>query len=224
MPTKIIKNSGRFKKGQKAWNFGKKATTEAKYNMSKARIGRKFAPLSEEHRRKISEAQKGKALSAECRKKIGDANRNPSLETRKKMSTAKKGNKASAETKLKMSIIRKGRKHTEETRKKMSGSNCHLWRGGVTPLHLRVRGCFEYRQWRSDVFTRDLFACQVCGDNKGGNLNAHHIVPLAVLFQKYEITSYDKAIKCEEIWNVNNGVTLCENCHIDIHLTKEGLS
>lgn len=52
--------------------------------------------LSEETRKKISEANKGnkkclgRVLSEETKRKIGDANRNPSAETRKKMSESQK--------------------------------------------------------------------------------------------------------------------------------------
>ena len=104
-----------------------------------------------------------------------------------------------------------------EVRKKLSGENNHSWKGGITPFYLQIRGCFEYRQWRSDVFTRDNFTCQICGDDRGGNLQAHHKISFSDILNKYEITTYDEAINCEALWNINNGVTLCEKCHIDIH-------
>ena len=97
------------------------------------------------------------------------------------------------------------------------GEKNPMWKGGVTPLYLLIRKCFEYRQWRSDVFTRDNFTCQICGDDRGGNLQAHHKISFSDILNKYEITTYDEAINCEALWNINNGVTLCEKCHIDIH-------
>ena len=99
----------------------------------------------------------------------------------------------------------------------MFGKKNPNWKGGVNRLYLQIRKCFEYRQWRSDVFTRDNFICQICGDDKGGNLVAHHIKPFIEILQKYEITTLEDAIKCEELWNINNGITLCENCHKKIH-------
>lgn len=60
----------------------------------------------------------------------------------------------------------------------------------------------EYREWRKSVFKRDDYTCQHCGE-KGGKLNAHHI---------------KKWSECvEERFSVNNGITLCEECHKDIH-------
>lgn len=61
----------------------------------------------------------------------------------------------------------------------------------------------EYVQWRHLVYERDDYTCVVCGDNMGGNLNAHHL------------NSYHwcKSLRTE----VSNGVTLCDDCHLDFH-------
>lgn len=60
----------------------------------------------------------------------------------------------------------------------------------------------EYYKWRKSVFERDNYTCQVCGQ-VGGSLNAHHIE----LFSK----NIEKRI------DINNGITLCINCHKKIH-------
>ena len=66
----------------------------------------------------------------------------------------------------------------------------------------RDRSSVEYMRWRRDVFVRDGFQCQIC--NKiGGMLNAHHIKP----FSKYKELRFD----------VDNGITVCVECHKDIH-------
>lgn len=115
----------------------------------------------------------------------------------------------------------KGWHHTKKAKKRIGltqkgEKNCS-WKGGITSLYLRIRRCFEYRQWRSDVFTRDNFTCQDCGDNKGGNLKAHHRKSFSSILQYYEITTIEEAINCEELWNINNGITLCEDCHKKLH-------
>lgn len=94
-----------------------------------------------------------------------------------------------------------------------AGDKSHFWRGGITPLVIQIRRCFEYRQWRSDVFTRDKFTCIWCGDKRGGNLNADHIKPFALIIKENNIKNLFQAEKCAELWNINNGRTLCENCH-----------
>jgi len=60
-----------------------------------------------------------------------------------------------------------------------------------------------YEEWRIQVYQRDEFTCQKCGDNRGGNLNAHHI----------EAYADNPSLRIE----LNNGVTLCEKCHKDYH-------
>ena len=63
----------------------------------------------------------------------------------------------------------------------------------------------EYNAWRTSVFMRDNFTCQICGQ-VGGTLNAHHIKPYA----KYPDDRLD----------VDNGVTLCKACHKNVHRKK----
>jgi len=179
---------------------GYKHSEEARKNMSKARIGNKSRlgiPNSEETKQKISEFNKG--------------------------NTYCKGYKRTEETKKKISKALKGKnnpiygKHlSEETRMKIRetkiGVKNYNWKGGTTSLQKIVRMNFKYRQWRSDVFTRDNFTCQRCGQIRK-TLNAHHIKLLASILQKYKITTLEEALECEELWNINNGITLCEECH-----------
>lgn len=120
--------------------------------------------------------------------------------------------------------------HTEETIEKMrlrkigkrnpmwgkKGKENPNWKGGVTLISFKVRNSFKYRLWRSDVFTRDNFTCQNCG-RRGGKLEAHHVESLALILELNDVKSFRQAMECEELWNVNNGVTLCKECH---NLTK----
>jgi hypothetical protein len=136
------------------------------------------------------------------------------------------GKKASKETRLKLSKVHKGKKlWTEEQKKqiseRMKGENNPQWKGGITSLAKQINKNYKYRQWRDDVFTRDNFTCQMCG-KKGGKLNAHHIKSFSSILQYYEITTLEEALECDELWNINNGITLCEKCHIKIH--KKGTS
>lgn len=69
----------------------------------------------------------------------------------------------------------------------------------------RKRASTAYVNWRQSVFERDNYTCQHCG-KRGGTLNAHHIKPYA----KYKELRTD----------VDNGITLCEECHRKIHRKK----
>ncbi len=83
---------------------------------------------------------------------------------------------------------------------------------GYTKLVDTLRHCSLYRQWRETVFKRDDYSCQECG-NRGGTLNADHITPFASILFAHDIKSFDDARKCKELWNLDNGRTLCRKCH-----------
>jgi hypothetical protein len=81
--------------------------------------------LSEERRRKLSEARKGIRLSDETRRKISEAQKGRigkphSEEARRKMSVTRKGRSPSEEARQRMSNAQKGKRYTEEDRHKMS--------------------------------------------------------------------------------------------------------
>jgi len=117
----------------------------------------------------------------------------------------------------------KGKKHSLSTIKRMSnaqlGEKNHNWKGGLTPLRVKIWHTYKYRQWRSDVFTRDEHTCQLCGTKSGkGNtvfLQAdHYPKAFSEILLEYEIISVEHALVCEELWNINNGRTLCRGCHL----------
>lgn len=83
-----------------------------------------------------------------------------------------------------------------------SGSEHWNWKGGITSENRRDRNCTQYKMWRKDVFERDKFTCQICG-RVGGELEAHHI----------EHFSENKNLR----FDVDNGVTLCKECHRLLH-------
>ena len=56
----------------------------------------------------------------------------------------------------------------------------------------------ELSIWRKDVFKRDNFTCQKCGE-KSGKIEAHHIKS----WSEYPDLRFD----------VGNGLTLCQCCH-----------
>lgn len=169
---------------------------------------------TEEHNRKIGESNKGRVVTEKTKRRISESLEGQiiSKETREKISKALKGRILSEEIRQK----RRG-KNNFFYGKRYCGINNGNWKGGVTSLINLIRSSFKYRQWRDDVFTRDNWTCQNCGDNKGSNLNAHHIKSLTSILQYYEITTYKEALKCKGLWNINNGITFCEDCHKIIH-------
>lgn len=92
----------------------------------------------------------------------------------------------------------KGRRLSPEHRAKLSGKNANNWQGGVTPENERLRKTIDYALWRTAVFLRDDYTCQMC-HTRGGSLHADHIKPFA-FFPELRLA-------------IDNGRTLCESCH-----------
>lgn len=91
------------------------------------------------------------------------------------------------------------------------------WRGGRTKIAELIRKSEEYKKWRLKVYLRDNFTCQSC--RKRGNIEVHHIKELVKIIMENNIKNFNDAIICKELWDLNNGVTLCKDCH---NLTKNG--
>lgn len=93
----------------------------------------------------------------------------------------------------------KNRKYPERSKE-----NSHFWRGGLTTENEKMRHSAEYRNWQKDVFKRDNFSCQKCNKTiKETILHAHHI-------EKF-------SQNIEKRYDVNNGLTLCIDCHGELH-------
>ena len=101
----------------------------------------------------------------------------------------------------------------DENRKRIVGERMKATKGIAKP-HLRKQieglskreqrhreiGRVEYKEWRKAVYERDDYTCQICGKRGDGiYLNADHIKPLYT--------------NPELIYDVNNGRTLCVECH-----------
>lgn len=109
--------------------------------------------------------------------------------------------------------------------KNSRGKNNPHWKGGITPEALRIRVSNKYNKWRQDVFIRDNFTCQKCGDNTGGNLQVHHKKPFSKLIEEVKkylplLPIYEAAMTYTPLWNLDNGITLCEKCHSKINTRK----
>ena len=159
--------------------------------------------MTAEMREKISQKLKGFKRSPETIAKMRIAQKlnksHVSKETGDKIRQAKLGKKPSKETRRKMGLARIREKNSQ-------------WKGGITPLYLQIRHNFKSRQWVSDCFFRDDFTCQDCGV-RGGKLHCHHLKLFSQIIKEYNIKSLDEALACDELWNINNGITLCKKCH-----------
>lgn len=147
--------------------------------------------MSEEQRSKLSQIK----LSKPVRYWLG---KKRAIETIKKVAEKLKGNHNSAVTEF-----RKGDsppRHQEDCKcfrcEKKIGKRNHRWKGGVE----RPRDEIRIKLWRTDVFSRDKYLCQMPDCDKTiHDIEAHHIKR----FRDFEELRYE----------VSNGITLCKRCH-----------
>ena len=78
-------------------------------------------------------------------------------------------------------------------------------------MSLLIRKTKEYLDWKAQIFVRDDRKCTICDSTK--SIEADHIVPFSTLLKDNDIKSVEDAIACEELWDVDNGRTLCHECH-----------
>lgn len=75
------------------------------------------------------------------------------------------------------------------------------WQGGIDK-HREEINSKKYKNWRKEVFERDNYTCQICGQI-GHELHSHHIKT----WKNYPKQRY----------HIQNGLTLCRKCHNKIH-------
>ena len=181
----------------------------------------KIGVYTEKTLKRMSDVKKGISPSRETLKNMSIAHQGQiawskgkhlTKKHKKNLSKSHKGKITWNKGKTKIYSVETLEKMRNNMKGKYLGENHWNWKGGITPLTKLIRNSFKYRQWRSDVFTRDDFICQECGQ-ASGKLNAHHLKSFSSIIQKYEITTLEEALECAELWNINNGITYCKKCH-----------
>lgn len=190
--------------GQEPWNKDKKMPEGTGDKISAKLKNKPKPPRTAEHCENISKSKTGKNNPMFDKKHTPDA--------LNKMHNAQLGNTKNLGHHLPL----KSRKKMSEDRK---GDKSNTWKGGITPVRRMIRESFEYREWIKKVFERDDFTCQECGA-RGTYLHAHHIKQFSQILEENNITTLEEARNCEELWDVNNGITFCKKCHRKKHFKE----
>lgn len=114
----------------------------------------------------------------------------------------------------------KGKNHNEDAKNKMrvknAGKSNPNWKGGITGLITQIRNTAQYKEWRLKIYYDSKFTCSKCKIKKVGKniiLDADHIIALAKIVFDNNIKTIEEALKCEKIFDVKNGRSLCRTCH-----------
>lgn len=189
--------NGQFRKGNKGFWLGKKRPSpslKTLKKMSQSMMGKNRRPMSAETKEKIKNIQLGRKISEETKIKMSNSH---------KKRYKKFGYINSPSARIKISLSKKGEKS-------------FFWKGGVAELTDKIRHLVQNKEWREAVFKRDNYLCKKCNDKKSGPLRAHHIKEFSEIIKDNGIKTIDEAILCEELWDINNGITLCKKCHDNI--------
>ena len=111
-------------------------------------------PISDEHRKRLSEFHKGRKSSLATRKKISKSQkgRKHTLETRKKISEAHTGKIFSEEHRKNLSKSKKGKKHTLDSRKKIAEAHRNKGLFGFTGTRLFKQVNPEHKCWGCHIY------------------------------------------------------------------------
>jgi len=193
---------------------GQKMSIESKERIRQSSLGRKFSDITRE---KLRQSLLGHKVSEDTRRKIVENRKIKHLTEEWKMNISKgnKGKIRSEEARMKYKMCQKGAKNSQY----INGNYCRK-------LDKNIRETKEYLRWRSDVFKRDNYICQNCGIS-GCYIEAHHKKAFVLIFEDFlkEYQSLDMkidkdvlcllAVRYKPFWEIDNGLTLCRNCHIN---------
>jgi len=84
-----------------------------------------------------------------------------------------------------------------------AGSKSSFWKGGVSTKNEKLRKSNRFKDWRKKVFERDNYTCQYCHDRSKKGYR--------IIIHPHHIKSW--ANFPEDRFKVENGITLCINCH-----------
>ncbi len=164
---------------------------------------------------KLREASTGRKHTEETKQKnrlshLGKEYKPMSDEGRENIRKAHLGCTIPKEQRLKISatLKAKGIKRTEEERRFLSeihkGEKNYQWKGGTEGEYKRIRKSVDFKLWREAVFKRDNYICQK-KHKRIRKLHPHHILN----FAQYPELRFD----------INNGITLSEEAHMEFHKT-----
>jgi len=111
------------------------------------------------------------------------------------------------------------------------GSKNPNWIDGRTCLKKLIREIKNYVYWKEACLERDNYTCKNCGNTIFEELEVHHCNRQFSDILESFLREYDQfspiedketlirlATKYKPFWDINNGITLCKDCHNEEHI------
>lgn len=89
-------------------------------------------------------------------------------------------------------------------------------------INTSLRQRKKYKDWVQKIRERDKNICKECklwGTNEA--IPIHHIVSVSVILEKNLVLNTKQAMDCEDLWDLSNGESLCEECHRNKHRVEK---
>ena len=185
-------------RGKSSWIKGHHHSEETKRKIGLAN-GLKIR--TEEQKERLRQLRLGTKLSEEHKKKLSENNAHYWLGKKR---PEMMGHRVSERT----------IEHVKQLNKGKFGKEHPGWKEFKRKtFHQALRQTYRYKDWRNKIFQRDGFTCVLCGKNKIYLEADHNPKSFISIIDKNKIYTFDQASSCEELWDINNGRTLCLPCH-----------
>jgi 5-methylcytosine-specific restriction endonuclease McrA len=94
-------------------------------------------------------------------------------------------------------------------------------------LKLKIRNTTKYLTWRLSILKRDNFTCQICHasvkDIKSLRLEVHHPKAFDEICKENNVSTLEQALECKELWDLENGISICHKCHKNVEKVRTKL-
>ncbi len=75
-------------------------------------------------------------------------------------------------------------------------------------IKARIRASKRYSQWCYQIYLRDGFKCVECSSKN--KIQAHHKIAFSAIYNEIKLKDF---ANIDAIYDIDNGITLCEQCH-----------
>jgi len=81
-----------------------------------------------------------------------------------------------------------------------------------------IRSSKKYHDWYKEVLARSCYRCAICeAPLELEAIQIHHKIPVSKIIKDNRLINFRQALDCKELWDLENGIALCFNCHAEKH-------